>query len=250
MRADGGGAETSKYPPVIAPAVMNNKSSSSPKTMRGSSSSTTAIVPVTGVGIGPSGARLPPLEPSQYADFAAGMNVGVGNARFFNIYEFLAKDDKEPKRKFYPIERVAPFWSLMGLDVYVERWQWSDGDSGNATPGGGIAGSLAAGFSSLTGGGVGAGGEAGGGGGGDPAASTMTVGGGASSKEAPVAFTVAPLYEQLAKALSFQCHILQESERSMYAGTGGIKSSHPLENGRMVGGDIIHRIHGRQALLR
>jgi len=215
----------------------NKKSSSSPS--KKNSSSTSIIPSATGVGIGPSGARLPPLDPSLYADFATGMQAGVGDARFFNIYEFLAKDDKEPRRKFYPIERVTPFWSLMGLDVYVERWQRSsDGDSSAGGGGGGnaisaIAGSISAGFSTLA---LGAADGVGGGGGDPTTASTATTTGGAvgaatttSTKEAPVAFTAAPKYEQLAKALSFQCHIVQESERSMYSGAGGLKSTHPLD---------------------
>lgn len=40
-------------------------------------------------------------------------------------------------------------------------------------------------------------------------------------------FTAAPLYEQLSKALSFQCHLVQESERIMYS-TPNNQKSHPL----------------------
>jgi CO dehydrogenase nickel-insertion accessory protein CooC1 len=107
-------------------AALTKKSSSPPAKGKGGGGKSAVVAPTTaGVGIGKSGARLPPLDASAYANFNE--PIGVGNARFFNIYEFLAgADKKEPRRKFYPIERVAPFWSLMGLDVYVERWQQAD----------------------------------------------------------------------------------------------------------------------------
>lgn len=182
-----------------------------------------------GVGIGNSGARLPRLDASAYANFNE--TIGVGNARFFNIYEFLAgADRKEPRRKFYPIERVAPFWSLMGLDVYVDRLQQADefGGGGNAIAG--IAGSLATGISglSLIGGGAGGVASGDGGGSGDAAATTAVASGAPPASSTPAPFTAAPMYEQLAKALSFQCHIVQESERGMYTAPGGARS-HPLD---------------------
>jgi hypothetical protein len=196
--------------PVVVPApASSKKSSSSPpkKTKAGDGGS-------AGVGIGNSGARLPPLDASAYANFNE--PIGVGNARFFNMYEFLAgADRKEPRRKFYPIERVAPFWSLMGLDVYVERWQQADELGGGGNVMAGIAGSITAGISSMN--------LVGGGAAGDGVAASKTADGGV-----PPAFSAAPMYEQLAKALSFQCHIVQESERAMYAAPGRGKS-HPLE---------------------
>ena len=95
----------------------------------------------------------------------------------------------------------TPFWSLMGLDVYVERWQQSDGDSsggGGKNAMSGLAGCIAAGFSTLTLGAV----DGVVGGGGDSTASTTTTGGGvgaSTTKEAPVAFTAAPMYGQLTR---------------------------------------------------
>jgi hypothetical protein len=82
----------------------------------------------------------------------------------------------------------------MGLDVYVEWWQQNDGDSsgggGNAMSG--FAGSIAAGFSTLTSGAVN---SVVGGGGGDSTESMMTTGGGgvgaSTTKETSVAFTAA-----------------------------------------------------------
>jgi hypothetical protein len=228
-------ASTSKSPrasPVVVPpvAALTKKSSSPPAKGKGGGGKSAVVAPTTaGVGIGKSGARLPPLDASAYANFNE--PIGVGNARFFNIYEFLAgADKKEPRRKFYPIERVAPFWSLMGLDVYVERWQQADELGGGGNFAAGFAGSLAAGISGLSliggGGGVAAGD---GSGGGDAPAATAGGGGGAPpSSSTPAAFTAAPMYEQLAKALSFMCHIVQESERSMYDARGGAKS-HPLD---------------------
>ena len=162
------------------------------------------------------------------------------------MYEFLAgADKKEPTRKFYPIERVKPFWVLMGLDVYVEKWRLDD--SSKLKKGGvGLGGLLqATGVSSLI--------QPSGsmdekdGSGGVQKSSSHDVKDGSSKKDGgkksttdgsatnqPVAFTAAPMYEQLAKSLSFQCHLVQESERNMYA-LGG--KSHPLEylRGNQIG---------------
>lgn len=171
----------------------------------------------------------------------------------FNPYEFVAGAGRpEPHRKFYPIERCAPFRALLGLDVYVERWRL-DGTGTTTTASGsggagGIMGSLVAGLgSSIIGGGED-----------HPSSSSMmtastttTHAGGAANTTTtaamtastttttttttaspPQAFTAAPMYEQLAKALSFQCHLVQESERNMYSsskGGGGNKGGGVLD---------------------
>lgn len=191
---------------------------------------------VVGIGIGKSGARLPEsASPAStlLSGKAADQLAGVGNTRFFNIYEFLAgADKKEPSRKFYPIERVKPFWALMGLDVYVEKWR-NDGylkGKGKARGwGAGMVGALQGG------GGVGNdGGNKGGGAGSNGKGDGKESASGKADGAAPAAFTAAPLYEQLSKAISFQCHLVQESERNMYS-TGG--KSHPLAHlrGNQIG---------------
>ena len=40
---------------------------------------------------------------------------------YFNPYEFLAGNNKLPERKFSPIFRVPPFWSMLDLNVYVQQ---------------------------------------------------------------------------------------------------------------------------------
>ena len=104
-------------------------------------------------GVGSSGAKFD----------AAAMNAvggGVTNLSptspgFFNPYDFLAgSDSKEPTRKFNPIYRVQPFWSLMNLDRCVRR-----------------------------------------------------------SPPPKEAMETPARYEQLAKALSFICHIVQENHK-------------------------------------
>ena len=155
-------------------------------------------------------------------------------------------DKKEPTRKFYPIERVKPFWVLMGLDVYVEKWRL-DNDNNNTRKGGvgGVGAFLGASLMQQggsmdekdTNNGSGSiqktsshdnGGKDGGGN--NKKGSTTTT----TTTPETVAFTAAPMYEQLSKALSFQCHLVQESERNMYA-LGG--KTHPLQylRGNQIG---------------
>ena len=91
----------------------------------------------------------------------------------------------------------TPFWSLMGLDVYVERWQQSDGDSsggGGKNAMSGLAGSIAAGFSTLTLGAV----NGVGGGGGDSTASTTWCWS-FYYQRITRGFTAAPMYGQLTR---------------------------------------------------
>ena len=183
-----------------------------------------------GVGIGSSGVRLPESASSSILSAPSG-TPNIGSTRFFNIYEFLAgADKKEPTRKFYPIERVKPFWALMGLDVYVEKWREDKTKKQNVNQ-------FASFGASLLGGGGGSKEED------ESAHSGDPKDGGkegsskkkSSPKDAPAeSFTAAPLYEQLSKALSFQCHLVQESERAQYT-TGG--KSHPLEylRGNQIG---------------
>ena len=40
---------------------------------------------------------------------------------FFSPYEFVAGTNKLPERKFSPIFRVPPFWSMMDLNVYIQQ---------------------------------------------------------------------------------------------------------------------------------
>ena len=40
---------------------------------------------------------------------------------FFSAYEFLAGTGKLPERKFSPIFRVPPFWSMLDLNVYIQQ---------------------------------------------------------------------------------------------------------------------------------
>lgn len=201
-----------------------------------------AAAPV-GVGLGNSGARFStsttssssmtglPTSPTaagvggSWANSVMSRVVG-DNVRSFNPYEFVAGAGKpEPHRKFYPIERCAPFRSLLGLDVYVERWRFdntNDGVGVGGAGGGGIMGSLAGLGNSIMGAAAAGGGGGEGGGGGDPSSSvnastTATTTTANAATTTPQAFSAAPMYEQLAKALSFQCHLVQESERNMYS---------------------------------
>ncbi len=123
------------------------------------------------------------------------------------MYEFVAGAGKpEPHRKFYPIERCMPFRALLGLDVYTERWRLEDAAAAGSI-GAGIMTSLAGLGSSIIGGTEG---------GADPSASMTASTAAAATTTTQQVFTAAPMYEQLAKALSFQCHLVQESERNAY----------------------------------
>lgn len=73
---------------------------------------------------------------------------------FFDPFAFISDSKGEPSRKFNPIYRVQPFWSLLNIESYVRRLP-----------------------------------------------------------QGPETKTVAAKYDQLAKAMSFMCHIVQENER-------------------------------------
>lgn len=91
----------------------------------------------------------------------------------FNPYNFLAGHEGGfPSRKFSPIFRVPPFWSLMRLDTYVRRFPLPK-DRNKDTAG---------------------------------------------------------MYEQLAKALSFLCHVVVETESACRSGRGrfGLKRSNTV----------------------
>lgn len=179
----------------------------------------------SGTGIGNSGVRLP-----SSSNVTSGAGNVTSNASYFNTYEFLAgPNKKEPKRKFYPIERVKPFWALLGLDVYVEQWRKDKDVSTTANKRGGLGGfigGLGEELQSSHSGekdGTNSGSSTSGKDGKDDKSSS----GHDKSTKAPTAFSAAPLYEQLAKALSFQCHLVQESERIMYSTPTNQKSSYP-----------------------
>ena len=189
-------------------------------------------------GIGKSGAHLPESANMTTAlQSSSSVTLNPNNARFFNIYEFLAgADKKEPTRKFYPIERVKPFWALMGLDVYVEKWRL---DNNVKIVKGGVGAFLGAAGASLMQGGSAD--EKDNGSSSIQKSSSHDNGGkdggnkkGSTTTPETAAFTAAPMYEQLSKALSFQCHLVQESERNMYS-LGG--KTHPLEylRGNQIG---------------
>ncbi len=74
---------------------------------------------------------------------------------FFDPFAFISDSKGEPTRKFNPIYRVQPFWSLLNIETYVR-----------------------------------------------------------SLPKAPETKTVSAKYDQLAKAMSFICHIVQENERT------------------------------------
>lgn len=73
---------------------------------------------------------------------------------FFDPFAFISDSKGEPVRKFNPIYRVQPFWSLLNIESYVKRLP-----------------------------------------------------------QGSEAKTVAEKYDQLTKAMSFMCHIVQENER-------------------------------------
>ena len=175
----------------IKSAASTNNKPPTPRPIKSASSTSSA----SSGGLGKSGAKLDSISTTPPTSLAV---ASVGNARFFNIYEFLAgADKKEPTRKFYPIERVKPFWALMNIDVYVKKYREERRVAG-----------------------------VGSGGGGGLASELVTSHSADGEKGTPAAFTAAPKYEQLAKALSFMCHIVQESERNMYSSGG---KSHPLD---------------------
>ena len=108
------------------PSATTPTSTASTTNMTKSSTNTTIITT-----IGSSGARLPNPNNNNNNPTNNTAIPNSNNARFFNIYEYLAgADTKEPLRKFYPMERTMPFWALLGLTVYVEQWR-EDGGYGN-----------------------------------------------------------------------------------------------------------------------
>jgi len=68
----------------------------------------------------------------------------------------------------------------------------------------------------------------------DPASSSASDGNKKSAKSNKTPFTASPSYEQLSRALSFMCHIVQENERQMYSSGG---KSYPLQylRGNQIG---------------
>jgi len=225
---------------VVPPTTTQPSSSSTtqktaqlPPTSKSSTKQQSKQSTTTSVGgIGKSGAQLPTSANMTVAlQSSSSVTLNPSNARFFNIYEFLAgADKKEPTRKFYPIERVKPFWVLLGLDVYVEKWRLDNANSKNKKGIGALLGAAGASLLQQSEDGnvqKGASKDA------LDSSSGKSKKGGASSEQ-PAVFTAAPMYEQLAKSLSFQCHLVQESERNMYAHGG---KSHPLEylRGNQIG---------------
>lgn len=75
-------------------------------------------------GLGPSGFAMVDLDTGEVEVGLSPSSDSYQNGEpLFNPYDFLAGTEGGfPKRKFSPIYRVPPFWSLMQLETYIRRF--------------------------------------------------------------------------------------------------------------------------------
>lgn len=72
-------------------------------------------------GIGSSGSTLSSLRPGEFGSTGPPVLHPRGKTPFFDPYAYLSDARGEPSRKFNPIYRVQPFWSLLDIDTYIRR---------------------------------------------------------------------------------------------------------------------------------